>query len=142
MSWTDREISNWLDEMLSAERMADFETELRNSSQLQSRVAQAIRNRDQGGFTVGEIWLRAGLSCPTRAELGGYLLSTLPADEADYVEFHLQTVGCRVCQANLSDLEEQSVQSDSKPRRRKFFESSAGLLRNEDDSAGFLPGNS
>ncbi len=139
MSWTDREIASWLDEMLSADRMADFEAELRTSSQLQSRVTQAIRNRDQGGFSVGEIWARTGLSCPSRAQLGGFLLSTLPQEDAAYIEFHLQTVGCRVCQANLNDLEEQSTQSDAIPRRRKFFESSAGLLRPDDDSAGFLP---
>ena len=129
MNWTDREIENWLDEMLSAERMSQFEVDLRDSSQLQSRVAQTIRNRDQGGNSVGEIWLRSGLSCPSRSQLGGFLLSTLSGDQAEYIEFHLQTVGCRVCQANLSDLEEQSAQSDATPRRRKFFESSAGLLR-------------
>jgi len=141
MNWTDREIERWLDEMLSAERMADFEADLRESKQLQSRVAQTIRTRDQGGNSVGEIWLRNGLSCPTRSQLGGYLLSTLSADEAAYIEFHVQTVGCRVCQANLSDLEEQSMQTDASPRRRKFFESSAGLLRPDDEAGGFLSGN-
>jgi hypothetical protein len=138
MTWTDREIAGWLDEMLAVTRMADFETELRNDPKLQSRVAQAIRARDQGGFSVGEIWHRAGLSCPSRAELGGFLLSTLAPDKAAYIEFHIQTVGCRVCQANLQDLEEQTARGDASPRRRKFFESSAGLLRGEEDSNGFL----
>lgn len=133
MTWTDSEIAAWLDEMLPVERMADFEAALRDDRRLQSRVAQAVRARDQGGHSVGEIWRRAGLSCPTRAELGGYLLQTLPAETAAYVEFHLQTVGCRVCQANLSDLEDRAAPSDSAPRRRRFFESSAGLLGKSDD---------
>ncbi len=139
MTWTDNEITAWLDEMLPVERMTDFEADLRDDQQLQSRVAQAVRSRDQGGYSVGEIWRRAGLSCPSRSEIGGYLLRTLSDEAAAYVEFHLQTIGCRVCRANLNDLEERSSQADPKHRRRRFFESSAGLLKNSDeDSSEFL----
>jgi len=138
MLWTDRELTAWLDELLPATRMAEFEAQLRTDKTLQARVAQVIRHRDQGGNTIGEVWQRGRLSCPSRTEMGGYLLGTLNADAAHYIEFHLQTVGCRVCQANLHDLEEQSNQPEQAPgRRRRFFESSAGLLRNNDDSAAF-----
>lgn len=137
MEWTDREISAWLDEMLPPERMAEFEQQLRSNSALQSRATQLIHHRDQGGHSVGEIWQRAGLSCPTRSELGGYLLETLPHDESQYVEFHLLTIGCRKCQANLKDLEDYSAQTEETPaRRRKFFESSAGFL-NASDTESF-----
>ena len=129
MTWTDRELSAWLDEMLPADRMAELEQELRREPALQSRVAQLIHHRDQGGHSVGEIWQRSGLSCPGRSELGGYLLGTLRNEEAHYIEFHLLTVGCRMCQANLKDLDEHTHQpGDTPARRRKFFESSAGLL--------------
>lgn len=139
MTWTDRELTAWLDELLPAARMAELELEVRQDQALQARLAQLIRHRDQGGNTVGEVWQRAKLSCPTRSEMGGYLLGTLDGDAAAYIEFHLQTVGCRVCQANLHDLEEQSTQSDQVPgRRRKFFESSAGLLRADSESGQFL----
>jgi hypothetical protein len=137
MHWTDRELSAWLDEMLPADRMAELEQRLRSEPALQSRVSQLIHHRDQGGHTVGEIWQRAGLSCPSRSELGGYLLETLPAGEAQYIEFHLLTIGCRMCQANLNDLEHYAQATDETPaRRRKFFESSAGLL-NASDAEGF-----
>lgn len=139
MTWTDRELTAWLDELLPAARMAELELHLRTDTALQARLAQLIRHRDQGGNSVGEIWQRERLSCPTRSEMGGYLLGTLDADAAAYVEFHLQTVGCRVCQANLNDMEEQATQSDQVPgRRRKFFESSAGLLRPDSTSGPFL----
>lgn len=139
MAWTDRELTAWLDELLPAARMVEFETQLRTDTGLQARVAQVIRLRDQGGNSIGEIWQRARLSCPTRTEMGGYLLGTLESSAASYVEFHLNTVGCRVCQANLHDLEEQSTQSDQVPgRRRRFFESSAGLLKSDDESGRFL----
>lgn len=132
--WTDREICAWLDELLPAERMSEFENQLRTDKVLQSRIAQMIRHRDQGGHSIGEIWQRERLSCPTRTELGGFLLGTLGKAESDYIEFHTMTVGCRICQANLNDLEEHVLQSNEAPaRRRKFFESSAGLLNPSED---------
>lgn len=142
MAWTDRELTAWLDELLPAKRMVEFETQLRSDTALQARVAQLIRHRDQGGNSIGEIWQRARLSCPTRTEMGSYLLGTLNPDAVAYIDFHLNTVGCRVCQANLHDLEEQSTQSDQVPgRRRRFFESSAGLLK-PDSEAGEFPRDS
>lgn len=130
MNWTDRELAGWLDEQLPAERMAQIEQDLRQDESLRCRIAQLIHHRDQGGHTVGEIWQRGGLSCPSRSELAGYLLGTLPEAASRYSEFHLMTVGCRKCQANLKDLEEHTNLTDETPtRRRRFFESSAGLLR-------------
>ena len=127
--WTERELAAWLDEMLPSERMAELENDLRDDESLQARAAQLIHHRDQGGHSVGEIWQRNGLSCPTRSELSGYLLQVLSADQRNYIEFHLLTVGCRRCQANLRDLEEHaSAASEAPGRRKRFFESSAGLL--------------
>lgn len=133
--WTDQELTSWLDERLSAERMAELEQQLRSDDSLKIRLSQLIQHRDQGGHTVGEIWHRGRLSCPTRSELGGYLLGTLSADVAAYLEFHLLTIGCRLCQANLEDLQEHSESSnDSTVRRRRFFESSAGYLDSDESS--------
>ncbi len=135
--WTDQELASWLDERLSAERMSQLEQQLRTDDSLKIRLSQLIQHRDQGGHSVGEIWYRGRLSCPTRSELGGYLLGTLSPDVSDYLEFHLLTIGCRLCQANLQDLQEQSVNtSETTVRRRRFFESSAGLL-DPDDSDQF-----
>ncbi len=133
MNWTDRELAGWLDEQLPPERMTEIEQHLRESESLRSRVAQLIHHRDQGGHTVGEIWQRAGLSCASRSELGGYLLGTLSDPASRYIEFHLMTVGCRKCQANLKDLEGHASPAQEAPgRRRRFFESSAGLLKPND----------
>ena len=130
MSWTDREITAWLDELLPPARMSEFENQVRTDKALQQKVAAVIRSRDQGGNSIGEIWQRARLSCPSRTELGNYLLQTLTPEHAAYIEFHLTTIGCRLCLANLADLEEQSSQQTPPDnRRRRFFESSAGLLR-------------
>ena len=44
---------------------------------------------------------------------------------------HLDVVGCRYCQANLADLENQQAEHDtaSQTRRRRYFQSSAGYLK-------------
>jgi hypothetical protein len=48
-----------------------------------------------------------------------------------------------VCQANLHDLEEQSTNAEQLPgRRRRFFESSAGLLRPDQDAGRFISDSS
>jgi hypothetical protein len=62
--------------------------------------------------------------------LGSYLLDALPHDAADYVTFHLQTIGCRYCTANLADMRAQHDRSDTESdvRRRKYFQSTAGYL--------------
>jgi hypothetical protein len=129
-TYSDADLVAYLDEMLPAERMTVVEAALRNDEALRLRVAGVARRRDQGVHSVGEIWRRQRLSCPTRNQLGSFLLGTLDASLAEYVEFHLRSVGCRICAANLDDLERSTKQGgESTVRRRRFFESSAGQLR-------------
>ena len=131
-NWTDQELQAWLDELLPPERMAEIETALRDSRSLQSRLAGVAASRDGQAHTLGDIWRRNQLSCPPRSELGGFILGTLDGAIADYIEFHLRTVGCRYCVANVADLEQASESAaDHQTRRRRFFESSAGLLRGD-----------
>lgn len=127
---TDERLLAYLDEMLPAEEMATVEKSLRKSESLRRRTSNLARRRDQGAHSVGEIWRRKRLSCPSRNQLGSYLLGTLEGSLVDYVEFHVRTVGCRLCAANLRDLEQAMESSpEAGKRRRKFFQSSAGLLR-------------
>lgn len=126
---TDPELLAYLDEMLPAERASLIERELRDSPALRQRASILARRRDQGGHSVGEIWRRHRLSCLTRSQLGSYVLGTLDQHLTDYIEFHLRTIGCRICAANLQDLQSaRQASTDARQRRRKFFESSAGLL--------------
>jgi hypothetical protein len=92
-----------------------------------------MRRRDQGGHTVGEIWRRDRLSCPTRATLGSHLLGVLDESLNQYVEFHLETIGCRLCNAVIIELEEsRQSQPANNHRRKRYFESSAGMLQKND----------
>jgi hypothetical protein len=108
---------------------------MRNSDSLRTRAAGLVRRRDQGAHTVGEIWRRLRLSCPSRSQLGSFLLGTLDKRHAEYIDFHLRTIGCRYCAANLADLQQSADAGGSaSARRRKFFASSAGYLSRTDDS--------
>jgi hypothetical protein len=129
-NWTDEHVAGFLDEQLGPAEMSAFENQLRNCETLRNRVAAAIRRRTQGAHSLGEIWRGDRLSCPSREELGRHLLGVLEPDAADYIEFHLRTVGCRYCLANLDDLEESRTDAESAiPRRKRFFETSAGYLK-------------
>ncbi|MCC9607035.1 hypothetical protein LOC68_14865 [Blastopirellula sp. JC732] len=131
ISKTDLEA--YLDEALPAERMAEIEETLRKQPELAEQLSQINGRRDAGVHTIGEIWRRHRLTCPSRETLGSYLLQVLDDEEAAYIQFHLDTVGCRVCQANLQDLASQqdAKSEDAAPRRQKYFQSSVGRLKKE-----------
>ncbi|HVC96067.1 MAG TPA: hypothetical protein VND64_20460 [Pirellulales bacterium] len=131
MTISDTELEAYLDEALPAEAMTQIEGEARRSPELARRLAAINARRDAGAHSLGEIWRRHRLTCPSRAELGSYLLGVLPDEHARYVAFHLDEIGCRVCMANHADLERQQAETAdaASHRRRKYFESSAGYLR-------------
>ena len=127
--FTDAELVAFLDEALSDERSTLLENQLRDDSELRDRLV-TVRGRETAGLhTLGAIWRRGRLSCPTREELGQFLLETLTDEQAEYVRFHLQTAECRYCQANLADLEAASKTAEPALRRRKYFQTSAGYLK-------------
>lgn len=130
-TFTPLELEAYLDEGLPPEQMARIEQALRADADLARRLATINARRDAGVHSLGEIWRRQRLSCPTREQLGSYLLGALPKEAADYFAFHLEVIGCRLCRANLADLQKQQSEHDdvSQTRRRKYFQSSAGYLR-------------
>jgi DNA-binding phage protein len=131
MSEISREkLHAYLDDALSDIEAAQVEQALRESEPLRRSLRQAIQERDRGEHSLGAIWRRERLTCPTREQLGSYLLQVLDEGEQEYLDFHLQEVGCPYCVANLADL--QALQKEPVPqareRRRRFFETSAGYL--------------
>lgn len=75
------------------------------------------------------IWEDQRLSCLKRSTIGAYLLGTLDQAWHDYVEFHLNRLGCRFCQANLEDLRRQTVSEPSPALRDRIMQSTVGFLR-------------
>jgi hypothetical protein len=128
--FTDAELAAFLDEALPPSRSSELEHALRTDSALRDRLIE-VRGRETAGLhTVGAIWRRGRLSCPSRSELGQYLLGTLENEPAEYIRFHLQDIGCRYCQANLADLQASSqLEEAPRQRRKRYFQTSAGYLK-------------
>ena len=124
------ELEAYLDEALPSDEMARIEHSLRRHPECVEQLAAINARRDAGVHTLGEIWRRHRLSCPTRGELGSYLMGVLPDDVADHIAFHVKVAGCRRCQASLEDLRQKEAESPEavEVRRRKYFQSSAGYL--------------
>lgn len=131
--FTDGELEAYLDEALSPKEMAVIEAELRVDQELARQLTGINARRDAGIHTLGEVWRRHRISCPSREQLGSYLLRALPAEHCDYVTFHLEKVGCRLCLANLDDMKRQRDEADTivVTRRTKYFQSSAGYLKGD-----------
>jgi len=135
MSFTDAELHAYLDEATPPERTAEIEAALRADGALRQRLAALVAGSDAGLHSLGEVWRRGRLTCPTREQLGSHLLGVLPAGEADYVGFHLEVVGCPWCNASVEDLRErhEGAADDETPERRgRYFESSVGRLKSGD----------
>lgn len=131
--YTQAELEAYLEESLPAAQMAAVEGALRTHPELLQQLTAINGRRDAGVHTLGEIWRRHRVSCPTRQELGSYLLGALSDEVESYIKFHLETVGCRLCQANLADLESQQKDAPTaaNSRRTKYFQSSAGYLQRD-----------
>lgn len=129
--FTELELEAYLDEALAPGEMAAVESELRANPTLGKRLAAINGRRDAGVHTIGEIWRRHRVSCPSREQLGSYLLDALDKQQMDYYRFHIEDVGCRFCNANLHDLcmQQEEKAEITATRRTKYFQSSAGYLR-------------
>lgn len=127
-SFTDEELLAYVDERLAVDRSAAIEQQLRSDAVLARRLTDLLAGRDHGDHSIGELWRRDRLSCPPRAVWSGYLDGRLGDGLSQYLRFHIETIGCRICIANLSDLQQHQDSADAERRTRKIFQSSAGRL--------------
>src|SRR5436305_14613682 len=128
---TCEQLAGYLDDTLSDHESALVEQALRESEPLRGQLRALMLEMDRGEHSLGAVWRRKRLTCPSREQIGSYLLQLLEPDLQEYVDFPLHTIGCSYCLANLADLrarqQEPAVQTQQ--RRKRIFESSAGLLR-------------
>src|SRR4051812_23114821 len=92
----DETLRSYLAEALPPSTMAAVEKGLRDSAELRARLEDVRQTR--GGAPqlppLGAIWRRGRLPCPTRQQLGSYLLDVLEPELADYLKFHVEVVEC------------------------------------------------
>ena len=129
---SDAELEAYLDESLPEERMPEVEAALRDDDSLVERLATVVGRRDAGVHSLAAVWRRHRLTCPSREELGSYLLGVLEPAHAEFVALHVERTGCRYCRASLADLRvlhAQEEEDQSAVRRKRYFQSSAGYLK-------------
>ena len=118
----------FLSDSLPDAEATEVEKRIREDDAVRKLFAEVQAEEDRGEHSVGAIWRRAHVSCPTREQLGGYLLQALDDDLLDYIAFHLTTVGCAYCTANLDDLQQRQAEATNegaKSRRKRIVNSSA-----------------
>jgi hypothetical protein len=109
-------LRDYLNDALPDAELARIERALREQPELRALLQEVIAQADRGEHTVGAIWRRERVSCPSRDQLGGYLLEAGDPEFLDYIRFHLEEIGCPYCQANLDDL--KRLQGRDQPSAR------------------------
>ncbi len=70
---------------------------------------EALREEvEDRNTSIALVWKQERVSCPHRDLLEAYHYGSLDEQEADFVRFHLDRVGCPWCSANLEDIRELS----------------------------------
>jgi hypothetical protein len=127
----DVALRDYLADALPPEAQARVEKALRESAELRARLEDVRQDRgDLGLHSLGAIWRRARLTCPTRQQLGSALLDALDPALASYITFHVEVIECPFCQANLADLKAKTAQPSTatQQRRNRILKSSQHLL--------------
>jgi hypothetical protein len=124
-------LRDYLHDALPDAEMASVEAALRSDAKTQALFNEVQQDLDRGEHSIGAIWRRERLSCPSRDQIGSYLLQALDEDLEEYIEFHLKTIGCPACQANLEDLEKKKAKADkaTAARHSKIVNSSSPALK-------------
>jgi hypothetical protein len=131
-SITREMIRDFMNEALPDDELAMVEKAIREQPAIAEMVRLVREEHDRGEHSLGAIWRRERLSCVNREQLGSYLLDALDPELQDYITFHLKTVGCPHCQANLDDLMKKQADTSEpvKKRRQRILKSTAGVLQN------------
>ena len=77
---------------------------------------------------LSQVWESERPSCPKRSTLGKYTLGILPTSWADYVDFHVQILGCSFCNANLEELNSSQAADADDETRNRLFQSTIGFF--------------
>ncbi len=83
---------------------------------------------ESAGSMLTEVWESQRLTCPKRSTIGRYILGTLEKPWHDYIEFHLNKLGCHFCRANLEDLQRQTAEERTAVQER-VMQSTIGFFR-------------
>ena len=87
-----------------------------------------LDNHQQWLPSLHQTWEDLRPSCPKRTTLGKFILEILPPEWTDFVEFHVQELGCDYCRANLLELSEEVDANENERANQQLFQSTIGFL--------------
>jgi len=132
--FSDGELTAYISEALPLARSAAIEDALRTSPHLLERLRTMLAIYDGGPISLGEIWRRRHVSCPSRSTWQAYLADQIHGELQAYLQFHLSEIGCRYCAANVADLQVNDAAA-AEARVSKIFATSVGHLHGARRSA-------
>jgi anti-sigma factor RsiW len=130
--FTDAELEAYVDESLDPARAAEIERALKTDRALLRKLSWINGRRDAGVHSLGEIWRQAQIGVPSRDDVVRWVAGQLTADEADYLQFRVDTLKCRFTAALLADVRESAASpamKEAESRQKKIFTSSEKLLK-------------
>ncbi len=89
-------------------------------------AADEAFNDESSGHLLTAVWESQRPSCPKRTTLGKFTLGILPRDWDEFVDFHVNILGCTFCNANLAELQ---TPTDTNPVNDRLFSSTVGFLQ-------------
>ena len=100
---------------------------------IRSSIARSDTDLDLAGdgfeSVLTDVWEAVRPSCPKRSTIGAYMLDTLEAGWENFVDMHLNTLGCHFCRANLDDLKTENEKGDQIKMQTRIMESTVGFLK-------------
>lgn len=70
-------------------------------------VAKSLRDETEGlSISIGDLWQRERISCPHKDLLMAFAMKSLDREQSEFIDFHINTVGCPACQAEASRAED------------------------------------
>src|SRR5262249_54570978 len=74
------------------------------------------------------VWQQNGFTCRNRRTIGGSLLGTLEGTWKEYVDFHVNKLGCKFCRANVDDIQ-KATEAEQKKVQQRIFDSTIGFFK-------------
>ena len=100
---------------------------------IRASIAKSNTDLDLSGqwleCLLTEVWEAIRPSCPKRSTIGAYMLGTLEGGWEEFVDMHLNKLGCHFCRANLDDLKTENEKGDRKKMQTRIMESTVGFLK-------------
>jgi hypothetical protein len=130
--FSDAQLLAYAEERLPMAATLQLEKSLESDEKLKTDLRRVCGQHLTGELSLATIWRDFQVGCLSQDQLAAYVGHQLGGALADYVRFHIDEVGCRICEARLDELARLAHNSSNEqvtPLASKCFNSSVGLIQ-------------